>query len=139
MTVEGKVLGITTTGLSRVSPVIIPTATVKSVVGELLKHGRISRGYLGVGIQPVRLPSELDPQVEQETGLLVVSVESGSPGARSGLMLGDTILAIGEDKVRHWDDLLGALNKDRIGKSIPVKIIRAGSIRELQVVIGERQ
>jgi len=138
VTVEGKALGVLTTGLLRETTVTVPTSTVKSVVDELLKQGHISRGYLGVGIQPARLPSELRRQTGQETGLIVISVETGSPGEKAGLVMGDTILAIGDKPVRHWDDLLAALGKDRIGVAVNVRILRAGQVQELKTTIGER-
>ena len=137
-TVEGDILGIGTSGLLRGTTVTVPTTTVKAVVDELLKRGRISRGYLGVGIQPVRLPSALGRQLGQETALLVVSVEPDSPGERAGLVLGDTIIAIGNSQVRHWDDLLGALGKDEIGKTVTVRILRGGQSQQLKATIGER-
>jgi len=138
VTAEGKVIGVITSGLVRESTVIVPGSTIKSVVDELLKRGRISRGYLGVGVQPARLPSELARQIDQETGLLVTSVDPGSPGEKAGLVMGDTILAISDNKVRHWDDLLAALGKDQIGVSVVVRILRTGQVQELKATIAER-
>jgi len=136
--VEGKVLGVTSSGLVRGATVTVPTSTVKAVVDELLKRGRISRGYLGVGIQPARLPADVSRQVGQETGLLIISVDPGSPGEKAGLVLGDTILALGEKPVRHWDDLLASLGKDQIGATVPVRVLRAGRLQEVKATIGER-
>ncbi len=116
----------------------MPTATVRQVVDELLKRGRISRGYLGVGIQPVRLPAELARQIGQETGLLIISVDAGSPGDRAGLVLGDTILTLGQQPVRHWDDLMALLGKDQIGREVDIRVLRAGQVQERRATIGER-
>lgn len=136
--VSGRVLGVNTSALLRGVSLTLPTPTVGRVVETLLAHGRVRRGYLGVGAQPVRLPAALGRQLGQETGVLVVSVEPGSPAERAGLVLGDTIVTLDGQAVRHLDDLLALLSGDRIGRSVPVRIVRAGQVQELTVVIGER-
>ncbi len=134
---EGKAIGIVTTALTRDATIVVPASTVKTVADELLKQGRISRGYLGVSIQPVRLPSELVGQTGQETGLLVTSVEPDSPGAKAGLVMGDTLLAIGDNIIRHWDDLHLSLGKDKVGVNLKVRILRAAKVQEVKATIGE--
>jgi S1-C subfamily serine protease len=103
----------------------------------LLTHGRIRRGYLGIGIQPVRLPPELGEQIGQETGVLVVQVKAGSPAEQGGLLLGDTIVALDGHPVRHHDDLLALLSGNRVGAEVPMRILRAGEVQEVTVTIGE--
>ena len=138
VTAEGSIVGVNTSGLLRDTAVTVPTATVKQVVEELLKRGRISRGYLGVGVQPARLPASLARQLGQETGLLIISVDSDSPGEKAGLLFGDTILALGKEQVRHWDDLIALLGKERIGQTVEIRVLRAGQLQEGKVTIGER-
>ena len=116
----------------------VPSATLKRVVDTLLSHGRIRRGYLGVGTQPARLPRDLAQQLGQDTGLLVVSVEPDSPAQQGGLFLGDTIVAIHGQPVRGLDDLLALLADNESGSSVPVRIARAGHLQELGVTVGER-
>jgi S1-C subfamily serine protease len=135
---DGRVLGLMSSALLRGTTVAVPSTTVRAVVDELLARGRVARGYLGVGIQPVRLPPDVARQAGQETGLLIISVDPGSPGERAGLVMGDTILAVGEMGVRHLDDLLASLGKDLIGETVPVRVLRAGSLQEVKAVIGER-
>ncbi len=96
------------------------------------------RGYLGVGAQPVRLPAALGEQLGQETGLLLVSVEPEGPADAAGLLLGDTIVALDGQPVRHMDELLALLGGDRVGASLPIRIVRGGQVQELTVTIGER-
>jgi S1-C subfamily serine protease len=117
----------------------IPGTTLKSVVETLLTKGRVSRGYLGVGAQPVRLPEALAKQLNQETGLLLVSVEPKGPADKAGLMLGDVIVAVAGDAVKHLDDLLAALSGDRVGTTVPVRIVRGGQAQEIKALIGERK
>lgn len=134
----GQVLGLNTSALLRGISLTVPTPTLNEVVQTLLTHGRVRRGYLGVGAQAVRLPAGLEQQLGQETGLLLVSVEPGSPADQGGLLLGDTIVALDGQPVRHMDDLLALLSGDRVGETMPVRIVRGGQVQELKVVVGER-
>jgi S1-C subfamily serine protease len=136
--VAGGVLGLNTSALLRGISLSVPTPTVRQVVETLLAHGRVRRGYLGVGAQPVRLPADLAEGVGQETGLLLVSVEPGAPADGAGLTLGDTIVALDGQPVRHMDELLALLGGDRVGASVPVGIVRGGQTQEMTVTIGER-
>ncbi len=138
MDASGRVLGVNTSALLRGITITVPTSTVRRVVDTLLAEGRIRRGYLGVGAQPVRLPSALSSQVGQETVLLLASIESSSPAEKGGLLIGDSIVALDGQPVRHLDDLLALLSGERIGKSVPVRILRGGQVQELKVVVGER-
>jgi S1-C subfamily serine protease len=135
---EGKVLGLNTSALLRGISLTVPASTLRKVTETLLAHGRVRRGYLGVGSQPVRLPAALAQEMGQETGLLLVSVEPDSPAEKSGLFLGDIIIALAGQPIRHVDDLLAGLSGDRVGESVPVRIVRGGKVQELKVVIGER-
>ena len=133
----GKFLGLNTSALGRDISITVSAPDIRRVVETLLSHGRIRRGYLGVGSQPVRLPSALAQQLGQETGLLLVSVAPGSPAEQHGLLLGDTIVALDGQPVRHIDDLLALLSGEGIGKTVLVSIIRGGEVRELTITIGE--
>ena len=77
----GRVIGLATSALSRAAGVAIPAATVDRVAGELLSKGRIARGYLGLGLQPVRLPEHLISKLKLAagTGLIVLTAEAGGP------------------------------------------------------------
>jgi len=134
---EGHVIGVNSSALLRGTTLTIPTPTVRRVVETLLTHGRIRRGYLGVGAQPIQLPQATAQHLNQETGLLLVSVEPDSPAEKSHLFLGDTIVSIAGQPVRQLDDLFGVLSGDRVGTVVPVRILRGGEVRELSVTIGE--
>lgn len=134
----GQVLGLNTSALLRGISLTVPVPTLRRVVETLLAHGRVRRGYLGVGAQPVRLPAVLGQQLGQETGLLLASVEPGGPAEEGGLLLGDTIISLDGQPVRHMDDLLALLSEDRVGAEVPVRIVRGGQVQELTVTIGER-
>ena len=135
---SGHVIGLNTSALLRGLNVVLPVPTLRNVVDTLLAHGRVRRGYLGVSAQVARLPEALEPKQEQETGLLVVSVEPESPSDRGGMLMGDTILSLDGKRVRHLDDLLAHLSVDLVGATVPVQIVRGGKIQELKVTVSER-
>lgn len=135
----GRFLGVNSSALLRGGTTItIPAATVRQVAETLLAHGRVRRGYLGVGAQPTRLPQSIAAQLGQETGLLLVSVEPNSPAEKGKLFMGDTIVSLDNQRVRHLDDLFALLSGERAGKSVPVRILRGGQTHDLAVTIGER-
>src|SRR3990170_3297001 len=134
----GEVIGLNTSALVRGVSLTIPVPTLRKVVETLLTHGRVRRGFLGVGAQPVRLPGALAERLGQETGLLLLSVEADGPAEKGGLMLGDTLLALDGAPVRHLGELLGMLSGERVGTSAKVRLLRGGETKELKVTIGER-
>ncbi len=134
---NGQFIGLNTSSLLRGVSLTVPAVTMQQVVQALLTKGKVSRGYLGIGAQPVRLPTNIAQQLNQETGLLLVSVEPGGPGDKAGLFQGDVVTAIAGQPVRHLDDLLGALTSDRVGTSVPVRVVRGGAVRDVNVTVGE--
>lgn len=136
--VTGKIIGLNSSALMRGVSVTLPGSTLGRVIDVLSTHGRIRRGYLGIGAQPVRLPEALAQSLGQEVGLLIVSVEPDTPAEQAGLVLGDTIVSLDGDRVRHIEELMAALSGDRVGKEVLVHIIRGGETRDLRVVVGER-
>jgi S1-C subfamily serine protease len=135
---SGQVLGLNTSAILRERSLAIPLATLRRVTDMLLAHGRIRRGYLGVSTQPVRLPAALSERLGQETGLLLITVESNSPAEQSSLLLGDTLVALDGAPLCHPDDLLSRLSTERIGTTSLVRLVRGGEIQERPIIIGER-
>lgn len=136
----GRVLGINTSGLARGVPVTVPVATVERVVTELLERGTIRRAYLGIGTQPVRVPESLARKLELEgdVALLIVSVESGGPADRDGVLLGDVLLELDGAAVRDSADVLAKLGGDRVGRPLAARVIRGGQVKTFQVTPSER-
>ena len=137
---QGRVLGIATSALSRYSTVVIPASTVSRVIDELLTRGHIARGYLGLGMYPLRLPANLRTSLSLtgESGVMVVAVETASPAEKAGVMIGDVLVAFDGSPVRDTDEVQSFLGSERVGKAIATKIVRAGSLKELTIVVGER-
>jgi S1-C subfamily serine protease len=134
----GQVVGLITSALLRNMNMAIPVATVDRVGVMLRDHGRIRRGFLGVSSQPVRLPANIVEQLGQETGLLLTAVESGSPAAQGGLVLGDTLVTLDDTGMRQHDDLIAFMAPERIGQTVTVTLLRGGQVQEFRVVVGER-
>ena len=137
---QGRVVGINTSGASRYWQLAIPAAAVNRVVDELQRRGRIPRAYLGVSTQPVRLPEPVRQRLnlDQQTAVIVVEVQPGSPAAAAGLTIGDVIISLGATRITDPTDLKSALRPDRVGESIPASVLRGGEPKDLQVTVGER-
>ncbi len=135
----GRAVGMATAGLVRGAALVVPTPTLRRVVGQLLAHGQVRRGFLGVATVPVRLPASLEKVAGQAGALLVTAVEEGSPAATSGLHLGDTLLAFGGTPLVHPGDLLPLLEEERIGEVVTLRLVRAGEVRELPLTVGARE
>jgi len=135
---SGKALGLSTSGLLRGVPVGIPAATVKRVGEALMTGGRVRRGYLGVGSYSVALPAPLQSSLGQEAGLLIISVQADSPASRAGILMGDVVVAADGQPTGEPADLLPALDEDRVGHEIVLRVVRAGELREVPVTVGER-
>ena len=137
---SGRVLGVNTSGLSRGAALAIPASTVNRVVDQLLKSGRVARGYLGLGMQAVRLPAALVERLSlpNDVGLMVVSTEPGGPGDRAGVMIGDVLIAVAGKPTSDPNEVLSLLGGDQIGKALATRIIRAGEPKTLDITIGER-
>jgi S1-C subfamily serine protease len=139
LSAAGEPLGILTAGLVRGAAMILPASTVRRVVASLERHGAVRRGYLGVATMPVRLPPAVATAAGQYGALLVSGVEPDSPAAQGGLLLGDAILALGGSEVSDYGDLVPLLEEERIGKALPVRLLRAGEVRDLTVTVGARE
>ena len=136
----GEIVGINTSGLSRNMGLTIPAATINRVVDQLLSKGRIARGYLGLGLQPVRLPDTLKRAVgtESDTGVIAISIESGGPAEQAGLFIGDIIVTLDGTPVTDTDAVQGLLGPDRIGSALAAKIARGGQPVDVTITVGER-
>jgi S1-C subfamily serine protease len=134
---DGTFAGMNSSALVHGISVALPGPTIKRVVETLVQHGRVPRGYLGIGIQPVRLAGALQARAGQETGLMVMSVESGSPAEQAGLIQGDILVGLDGQALRQVDDLQSLLGSTPIGKAVPVRVARGGDIQELTVTIGQ--
>lgn len=135
---SGNVQGMNTSGLSRGASITIAASTLKHIVDTLVQHGRMRQGYLGVGAQPVRLTEAVAEQINQETGLMVASIEGDSPAANADMYQGDIIVMLDNQPTPDLDSLLALLGGERVGQNVSVKVVRGGQMLDVSVTIGER-
>ncbi|TWT13672.1 S1C family serine protease [Reyranella sp. CPCC 100927] len=127
---SGQAIGMTVFGPHR-RVLVIPAATIERVASTLQRHGRIARGYLGLGLQPVALDGG-------GSGAMVISVDPQGPGARAGLHQGDIVVAWNGEVVRHLQTLLRALGPGSVGQTVTLGTRRAGEARQVSLTIAER-
>jgi S1-C subfamily serine protease len=138
---DGAVLGMITSGLGFGGPAVaIPWALASQLAETIGKHGKVPRGYLGVGSQPVTLsPQAKELTGGQERGLLVVQVAEGGPAATAGFLQGDILVRLDGTSVTNADDLQGLLGPNRVGSSVSASVVRGGELRELSLTVGTRE
>jgi S1-C subfamily serine protease len=130
---SGRVIGMTTTALLRGLPVAIPTAQVWQIASALASNRTVRRGYLGVSVQPVRLPER-----QGGRGLLVSGVARDGAADRAGLLVGDVIVGFDDRKLGDADGLQDAIAGVEPGRAVSVGILRGGVPQQVPVTIGER-
>ena len=137
---HGRRMGIATPRFAGFGSIAVPGPTVNRVVDVLLQKGRIPRGYLGVGLQPVRLPDALRRILKREdkTAAIVLEVEPEGPAHKAGILIGDIVVALAGHAVSRLEDVHGQLGAESIGKSLPIQFIRGGALQEASLVVGER-
>ncbi len=134
----GNVIGLATSALTREGGIALSAATAKPVVETLLTHGRMRRGYLGVGVQPAKLPAAVVESLERETGVLLNSIEIDSPAAAAGLLVGDILVALDGEAVERPEDLTLLLQGSQVGQTVSAQLVRGGNLTEISVTVGER-
>ena len=124
----GEAYGMVVLGPRRV--LVIPTATIERVATQLETRGRIARGYLGLGLQPVRL--------EDGIGAMVMNVDTAGPSAAAGIRQGDVIVAVNDQKLSGVRALAGTLGPSSVGAVVDVAALRGGEPVGFKVTVGER-
>jgi serine protease Do len=137
---RGEIIGIATSALSRIAGLAIPNASLGRVAGQLLERGFVPRGYLGIGVQSVPLPDELQKKlaVSNQGGLMILTVEPGSPADKAGLFIGDIVIALDGVRTEEIENLQTYSGSGLIGKAVPIQVIRGGSLHRASLTVGER-
>jgi S1-C subfamily serine protease len=133
----GGLIGMSTSGPRR-RTIVIPTATLTRVVDPLLSEGRIARGWLGIGLQPVVIPDNFRQTAARESGLMVVALASGGPSEAAGILPGDIVLDIDGTPAGRRRALSASLGPDRIGQAVTLSVLRAGAVQAVSVTIAAR-
>jgi S1-C subfamily serine protease len=137
--INGKILGMTVLG-PRGRVLVIPSETIERVAQQLLAHGRIARGYLGLGLQPVRIDQTIADAagLAQPKGLIVISVDAKGPGQRAGIKQGDILIRWDADPLHSVRCVYTLLGPESVGQSITLGMLRSGKQISLTVEIVER-
>jgi S1-C subfamily serine protease len=139
---RGEVVGINTAIIMGAQGICfaIGANTAKFVLGELVRHGRVRRAYIGIAAAQTALPRRLrhEANVNQDSAVIVAGIEPKSPAARAGIETGDIILTLDGQPVTGADDLIRFMTGERIGKQLKVDTLREGHHRVVVLEPAER-
>jgi S1-C subfamily serine protease len=130
LNVTGQAFGMTVFGPRR-RVLVIPSVTIGRVAAKLETHGRIPRGYLGLGLQPVTVEGG-------GSGIMVMSVDPKGPGAAASIHQGDVLVSWDGKSVSKLQPLLRSLGPDSVGKMLTLELRRGGQLQQTKLQIGER-
>jgi len=137
---HGDTVGLATPRFARFGAVAVPASAINKIADTLLKKGRVPRGYLGVGLQPVSLPDTLRESLQrkEKTAAIVLEIHPDGPADKAGIVIGDILVSLAGHPVTRLGDVQSLLAGDAIGKSLALKFVRGGSIQEGTVVVAKR-
>src|SRR3989441_4300282 len=138
---RGQAVGINTAIVSQSGGSVgigfaIPVNLAKPVVTQLASAGHVTRGWLGVGIQPLTADLAKSFRLTRTDGALVTSVSEGSPAAKAGLKEGDVIVEYDGRPVARAGDLPRTVAETPVGRAVPVKVVRDGKPLTLTATVG---
>ena len=128
---SGSAFGMAVFGPRR-TVLVIPAATIERVAGKLQTHGRIARGYVGLGLQAAKLDGD------GGSGAMVMSVDPKGPGSAAGVRQGDLIVEWNGERIADVQTLLRALGPDSVGQTAKLSLRRGGEPIEVALTIAER-
>ncbi|PAF43291.1 Do family serine endopeptidase [Helicobacter sp. 11S03491-1] len=139
---RGALVGINTAIISRTGGnqgigFAIPSNMVKTTATELIKNGKIERGYLGVGIQDIT--NDLRGTYNDKQGAVVISIEKDSPAKKSGLMVWDLITEVNGQKIDNAAELKNLIGSLSPNQKITIKYIRNKQEHTATIILGERK
>lgn len=138
----GEVIGINTAVIMGAQGICFAVAsnTAQFVLGEIVRHGRVRRAYIGLGAGTLPLPRRVALRLDlgQATGAVVTAVERGGPADEAGMLTGDIILSVDGSMVAGADDLVRLLGGDLLGRTIAIDVLRRSERRRFWVGLKER-
>ena len=135
---SGRALGIITSMDIRDTTVVIPASIAWTAATQAAATGGTKQGFLGVSSMPVSIPERQRAGRSGEYGLLISQIARQSPAEAAGLLVGDIIVAFDRQAVHDGEELMTRLRGDRIGKAVPLTVLRGGSPVDVTVTVGER-
>ena len=142
MDVEGRLIGINTAIFSRTGGNMgigfaVPSELARNVMDSLIKYGHVTRGYLGVMIQDVTPALAKEFKLKETTGALIGEVVPKGPADKAGLKDADVVLEYNGKKVADSRHLKLAVGETKPGSTVPVKLLRDGATKTLELTVQE--
>lgn len=139
LNIKGEVIGINTAIINYAQSIgfSIPSNMVSHIVAQLVEHGEVHRGWLGVGIDT--LPEEMTEKNNSRKGVVVTSVFEGDPAHQAGLKVGDIILKIGGADVDSPNTLIRIIGTITPGQTINLDILRNGKGKRVPVKLESKK
>jgi serine protease Do len=129
---SGRMIGMNAAVFSN-RGIAIPINVLATTVSELLSSGTVKRAYLGIVSNPIMLPDEVAAEVGQSEGLIVLSVEQGSPAKKGAVAVGDIIVGLNSNSIETYHDLQKILTSGVIGKEIELIVLRGEKEIKLKI------
>jgi transposase len=140
---RGEVVGINTAVIMGAQGICFAVAanTASFVLGELVRHGRVRRAFIGISAQQTAIPPRRRraAEIDQSSAVMVATVEAGSAADRAGLKAGDIVLTLDGRTITGADDLIRALTGERIGRSVAFDVLRGTERLSISLVPEERK
>jgi S1-C subfamily serine protease len=135
----GELIGFNTFGPRR-QVLTIPVQTMSRVIQQVQEKGHVARGYLGISMQLVPLPGDLQQQLNlaNQSGVMILGLDPQAAAAQAGIIMGDMLVAVNDQMIQSPQDLQVLLDPQSVGQTLMLQLIRAGSIQQISVVVGER-
>jgi S1-C subfamily serine protease len=138
----GEVVGINTAVIMGAQGICFAVAsnTANYIAGEIARHGRVRRAYIGVSAATTEIPRRIALRlgIEQTTGARLIAVDQAGPAAQAGLLSGDIVLGIGARRVTSVSELVRALDADSINKTVSVDVLRRSEQKRVWIGPIER-
>jgi S1-C subfamily serine protease len=140
---SAEVIGINTAIISGAQGICFAVAsnTAQFVLSEIIRHGYVRRAYIGVSGQTAPIPRRhaVFAGIENKMGALLAQIEPGGPAARAGLLPGDDVIKLDGVGINGVDDLIRALDRDRIDRTVEMDVLRMGRLRAVDIHPIERK
>jgi S1-C subfamily serine protease len=139
---RGEVIGINTAVIMGAQGICFAVAsnTANHVLSEIILHGRVRRGHIGVAAQTIPVPRRhaIAAGIDNQFGVMLTAVERAGPADTAGLMSLDLVVRLDGERVTGIDDLVRLLDRNRIGKSVKIDVLRFGRLRTFELIPIER-
>ena len=140
---SAEVIGINTAIINGAQGICFAVAsnTAQFVLSEIIRHGHVRRAYIGVSAQTAPIPRRhaVVAGIDNKMGALLAQLEPDGPAAQAGLLPGDVVTRLDGVDIHGVDDLIRALDRDRIGRTLAMEVLRMGRARAIDIHPIERK